>query len=149
MICNWAIVRTHNWVWFNVSKHSFTNKLLGLRLDDPNVNIFPAGWRNSSPGHQCNGCNIFDLMSLLDTRKSLQLSLWLAVTLMEHSSVVSEVLLGLSSCLWCCPQHRRWTECHCGLWTSLEKFGEVLSSSLIINQKILVFPCWHAKWAKC
>lgn len=111
--------------------------------------FFPSGWRNSSPGHQCSGCNIFDLMSLLDTRKSSQLCLWLALTLMKHSPVASEVLLGLSSCLWYCPPHRRRTEGHSGLWTSLEKFGEVLSSRLILNQKILVFPCWHGKWAKC
>ena len=63
MICNWATIRRRNWMWFNIFKHNFTNNLLGLHLDDPNVNIFPSGWRNSSPGLQCNGCNIFDLMS--------------------------------------------------------------------------------------
>lgn len=97
LTCNRATIRRRNWLWFSVFKHNFTNKLLGLHLDDPNVNIFPSGWRNSSPGLQCNGCNIFDLMSLLDMRRSMPLSLCLALTLIEHSPVAYQGLAGLSS----------------------------------------------------
>lgn len=146
MICNWATIRRRNWMWFSVFKYNFTNKLLGLHLDDPNVNTFPSGWRNSSPGLQCNGCNIFDLMSLLDTRRSLQLSLCLALTLIEHSPMAYEGSLGLSShgedllSLVLSPAQE---VDRVGIGASSERFGEALSFSLILllNQRILVFPC--------
>lgn len=97
MICNWATIRRGNSMWFSVFKHNGTNKLLGLHLDDPKVNASPSGWHNSSPGLQPNGCNILDLMSLLDMRRSLQLSPCLAPTLIEHSPVAWQGWLSLGS----------------------------------------------------
>lgn len=84
-IWNWATFRRHNWMRFNVFKHNFANKLLGLHLDDPNETIFPAEWRSISPGLQCNGCKMFGLTSPLDMRRSLQFSRCLAPTLTECS----------------------------------------------------------------